>query len=260
MNRLYTVVSRPVVERLVGSFHAGTVVKSLYLQWTLGPLLEQAGRITLDAGCGSGAPLTRLLAKRFSMSRFMGLDLKLGDSQSRPSNLWLCLGDLRLLPASGPFDVIYCIDVLEHLENVEACISDLARCLAPGGYIFLHVPSRHQRHFIPGVDLEYSWLGPGQPGDAHIWAGFEPQELATWLRNANCEILLNRFTFGEMTTILKELFMLGEEYRIPGVGLALLPFVVIAAWLERHIGSSKGNGILILARSLGKSGEPKDAV
>jgi 2-polyprenyl-3-methyl-5-hydroxy-6-metoxy-1,4-benzoquinol methylase len=232
-------------------------VKSLYLQWTLGPFLEKTGGITLDAGCGSTAPLTRLLARRFSTSRFMGLDLKPRVPQSHPPNLWLCVGDLRVFPAAGPFDMIYCIDVLEHLENVEACICDFARCLTPGGYMFLHVPSRHQRHFLPGVDLEYSWLGPGEPGDAHIWEGFEPEQLETWLSKAGCQVLLSRFTFGMMTTILKELFMLGEARRIPGVGLGLFPFLVFAAWFERRLGGRSGNGLLILARKVDVSGEGK---
>lgn len=255
VNRLYTALSRPALERCVGSLHAGAIVKSLYLQWTLGPFLKTKGGMILDAGCGPMAPFARLLARRFASWNFLGLDLKLTLPQSHPTNLWLCTGDLHTLPVAGPFDVIYCIDVLEHLEDVETCLYNLARCLTPGGYIFLHVPSSRQRHFLPGVDLEYSWLGPGEPGDVHIWDGFEPQELETWLSKAGCQVLLNRFTFGMMTTILKELFMLGEARRIPGVGLGLFPLLVLTAWLERYIGGSRGNGILILARSLEGSGE-----
>lgn len=257
MNRLYTLVSRPALDQW-GSFHAGAIVKSLYLQWTLGPLLRKRSGIALDAGCGPTAPFSRVLARRLAAWHFLGLDLKLTLPQSAPPNLRLCIGDLRGLPVAGPFDVIYSIDVLEHLEDVETCLSDLARCLAPGGYIFLHVPSRRQRHFLPGVDLEYSWLGPGKPGDLHIWKGFEPQELETWLQKAGCEVLLSRFTFGMMMTILKELFMLGEARRIPGTGLALLPFVVLAAWLERYLGGRTGNGVMLLARSANGSAEAQE--
>lgn len=254
MNRLYTLVSRPALNQW-GSFHAGAIVKSLYLQWTLGPLLKKRSGIALDAGCGPTAPFARVLARRLAAWHFLGLDLKLTPSQNAPPNLRLCIGDLRGLPVAGPFDAIYCIDVLEHLEDAEACISNLARRLNPGGYIFIHVPSRHQRHFLPKVDLEYSWLGPGQPGDAHIWDGFEPQELEMWLQKAGCQVILSRFTFGMMTTILKELFMLGEARRIPGIGLAFLPFVVPAAWLERYLGGRRGNGVMLLARSSNGSAE-----
>lgn len=254
MNWLYTLMSRPALDRW-GSFHAGAIVKGLYLQWTLSPFLKETRGIIFDAGCGSMASFARVLASQFPAWHFIGLDLKLATPQSRAPNLHLCVGDLRGLPVTGPFDVIYCIDVLEHLEDVETCLSDLVRCLSPGGYMFLHVPSRHQRHFLPGVDLEYSWLGPGEPGDCHIWKGFEPQELEAWLQKAGCQVMLSRFTFGRTITILKELFMLGEARRIRGVGLALLPFVVLAAWFERYLGGSRGNGVMLLARSSNGSGE-----
>ena len=255
VKRLYTTVSRPALERWGGSLHAGAVVKSLYLQWTLRSFLKKTGGIILDAGCGSTAPLAGLLARRFPTWHCVGLDLKLTLPQNHSPNLWLCIGDLRALPVGGPFDVIYCIDVLEHLEDVETCLLNIVRCLTPGVYIFIHVPSRRQRRFLPGVDLEYSWLGPGDAGDAHVWKGFEPDELETWLQNAGCHVLQSRFTFGRLTTIVKELFMLGEARRIPGVGLGLFPFIVLAAWLERYGGGSKGNGVLLLARSVNGSGE-----
>lgn len=255
VKRLYTTVSRPALERWVGSLHAGAVVKSLYLQWTLGPFLKKRRGRTLDAGCGFMAPFACLLARRFPTRYFVGFDLKLTLPQNHSPNLWLCMGDLRAPPVGGSFDVIYCIDVLEHLEDVETCLFNLVRCLTPGGYILLHVPSRRQRHFLPGVDLEYSWIGPGEAGDAHVWKGFEPHELETWLQKAGCHVLQSRFTFGTLTTILKELFMLGEARRIPGIGLGLFPFIVGAAWLERYGRGSKGNGVLLLARSLPGSGE-----
>jgi hypothetical protein len=110
------------------------------------------------------------------------------------------------------------------------------------------VPSCYQRWFLPGVDHEYSWLGPGEPGDAHLREGFGPEELKTWLGKAGCEVLIVRFTFGRIVTILKEIFMLGEASRIPGIGLVLFPPVMLAAWLDWHLGGRRGNGLLLLAR------------
>jgi SAM-dependent methyltransferase len=247
---VYRLVSRVVVERWVGSLHAGAIVRGLYLSWTLGPLLKAATGMTLDAGCGRMAQFACLLARRLPAWRLLAVDLRLVRPESPPPNLRLVIGDLRGLPVSGPFQAIYCLDVLEHLENVEACLSDLARCLAPGGYFLIHVPSTSQRHFLPGVDHEYSWLGPGEPGDAHVREGLELAELDPWLRKAGCQVLLARFTFGRAVSILQEIFMLGEARRIPGVGLALVPLVVLATWLERHFGGRSGNGLLVLARRM----------
>lgn len=239
-----------IVERWVGSLHAGALVKGLYLRWALAPRLRRAPGVGFDAGCGPEAAFARLLAHSYPGWRIVGLDLKLGDDagNGRPRNLILCRGDLRSLPLTGPFDFIYSVDVLEHLDDPEACLARLVDRLAAGGWLLLLVPSLRQRHFLPGVDRSYSWLGPPAAGDDHLREGFEPEELAAWLRGAGCEVLTWRFTFGPALTILKELFMLGEERRIPGIGLALSPLVVLVAWLERWFGGRKGNGLLLLAR------------
>ncbi|HLE45050.1 MAG TPA: methyltransferase domain-containing protein [Methylomirabilota bacterium] len=245
---VYGFLSRTVTERWAGSLHAGALVKGLYLQWMLGPRLRKAAGTAFDAGCGEQAQFARLLARRFPAWRFVGMDLKIAAGERRLPNLLLCQGDLSRLPVAGPFDVIWSVDVLEHLEDAEACLRALAERLSPGGWFFLHVPSLRQHHFLRGVDLEYGWLGPPGAGDAHVWEGFEPEQLVAWLQKAGCQVLACRFTFGRPVTVLKEVFMLAEARRIPGVGLTLFPFVVLAAWLERRFGPRSGNGLLLLAR------------
>lgn len=245
---MYHLLSRGVVERWVGSLHAGALTKGLYLQWTLGPRLRRTPGIAFDAGCGEWAHFARLLARRFPGWRFLGLDLKFASPDGLPSNLWLCRGDLRALPLNGPVHAIYCIDVLEHVEDAKPVLLDFARCLERKGVLFLHVPSAHQRWFLPGVDRDYSWLGPPRPGDRHFREEFDLAELAGWLDEAGFDLLLSRFTFGWAVQILKELFMLGEARRIPAVGLCLFPFVAAAAWLEWRWGCRRGNGLLLLAQ------------
>lgn len=126
------------------------------LRWRLGPLLRRGSGIAFDAGCGEQAQLTCLLARRFPAWRFLRLDLKLAGGDRQLPNLLLCQGALTRLPVAGHFDVILSVDVLEHLADVGACLGSLVERLAPGGWLVLHVPSLRQRHFLPGVDLEYS--------------------------------------------------------------------------------------------------------
>lgn len=54
LRRVYGALQRRVVERWTGGLHAGTVVKGLYLQWTLGPTFRAVSGRALDAGCGDG--------------------------------------------------------------------------------------------------------------------------------------------------------------------------------------------------------------
>ncbi|OLB95030.1 MAG: hypothetical protein AUH30_16560 [Candidatus Rokubacteria bacterium 13_1_40CM_68_15] len=246
-----------MVECWTGGLHAGTVVKGLYLKWTLGPMFLSASGRALDAGCGEGANFARLLARRLPGWRFVAIDLAHGGAPPSEPNVSRCVGDLRALPVVGPFDVVYNIDVLEHVDDPPRLLAAFAACLRPHGILYLHVPASEQRHFLPGVDREYSWLGPPSLGDVHLFEGFDPVQLASWLQEAGFAVVSTRRTFGTAVSVLKELFMLAEARRVPGVGLALLPFLALAARLEWWWGGRRGNGVCIVARRMASAGRPR---
>jgi len=248
LRRAYGALQRRVVGRWTGGLHAGSVVKGLYLQWSLGPTFRAASGRALDAGCGDGANFARLLARRRPGWRFVAMDLALQDPGSSEPNVSLCVGDLRALPVAGPFDVIYTIDVLEHVEDPPRLLAAFATCLRPDGILYLHVPAAEQRQFLPGVDREYSWLGPPSPGDVHLFEGFDAAQLVGWLEAAGFAVLSTRRTFGVVVSILKELFMLAEARRVPAVGLALVPLLALATRLEWWWGGRRGNGVCVVAR------------
>jgi len=248
LRRLYGGVQRQIVERFTGGLHAGTVVKGLYLQWTLAPLLRGVAGLVLDAGCGEGANFSRLLARNRPGWRFVAIDLGFKDKRPTAPNVWRCVGDLLAMPVSGPFDIVYNIDVLEHVEEPPRLLAEFAQCLRPGGVLYLHVPAQEQRHYLPGVDRDYSWLGPPDPGDVHFFEGFTERQIVGWLESAGFEVMSRRHTFGAPVAILKDLFMLGEQWRVPAVGLVLLPLLVAAARLEWWFGGRRGNGFCVVAR------------
>lgn len=100
---------------------------------------QLAGKLVLDAGCGSG--------------RFSEIALKLGASLiavdyssavdaskqnlSAPNKL-IVQGDLAALPVlDQTFDFIYCIGVLQHTSEPARIVKELLRCLKIGGEITL---------------------------------------------------------------------------------------------------------------------------
>jgi 2-polyprenyl-3-methyl-5-hydroxy-6-metoxy-1,4-benzoquinol methylase len=112
-------------------------------QQTLLAELEAAGMRfdgarCLDVGCSNGSLL--LAAREKGAARCVGVDV----SEARlASARELCQGsdvELRLLDLatgdlpenSGPFDVIFCTDVLEHVESIPGILAAMARYLAPG--------------------------------------------------------------------------------------------------------------------------------
>jgi ubiquinone/menaquinone biosynthesis C-methylase UbiE len=121
----------------------------------------------LDFGCSVGGKCFSLRQK-FPGIKVVGLD---------PDNLALQVGQAYadLMAASGEdnlptfiaargenlpfpdsaFDLITSVTVIEHVDDVEACIRETARVLAPGGYLILEAPNYlwpfepHLRVFIP---------------------------------------------------------------------------------------------------------------
>ncbi|HKX30938.1 MAG TPA: class I SAM-dependent methyltransferase [Blastocatellia bacterium] len=101
----------------------------------------------LDAGCGQGEILSEF--RRFGVPvDYYGVDLGVGD----PS--WefkvSALADLHQLPfRSGSFDKIICNQVLEHLDEPDSALRELARVLRPGGRAFISVPFVWHLHQEP---------------------------------------------------------------------------------------------------------------
>ena len=94
----------------------------------------------IDLGCGTGANLRRLLGDLGGI----GLD---GDAEG----LRFCRerGAARLVRADGSSipirgaaaGVVLALDVLEHLEDDEAALAEIARILRPGGFLLANVPA-----------------------------------------------------------------------------------------------------------------------
>ena len=94
----------------------------------------------LDVGCASGF-LTSRIAGFFPLSESFGVDsykeaIRFG--QKSYPNIKFRYGDAHKLPfKNGSFDLITCIETLEHLENPEEAICEMYRCLKNAGYILI---------------------------------------------------------------------------------------------------------------------------
>jgi 2-polyprenyl-6-hydroxyphenyl methylase/3-demethylubiquinone-9 3-methyltransferase len=94
----------------------------------------------LDIGCGGG-----LLAEEFTKlgAKVVGIDIsheaiKKAKEHANQNNLDIkyVAGEAERLPFSDKFDIVVCADVFEHVNNLDRCISELARILKPGGLLF----------------------------------------------------------------------------------------------------------------------------
>src|SRR5579872_4424495 len=104
------------------------------------PGAQQEPLYILDVGCGTGAMSARVAGwGRVVSDDYSPLALQF--SRRRGLEHLVGADAMRLPFASGRFDVIVCMDVLEHLSNDCAALAEFNRVLKPGGRLFATVPA-----------------------------------------------------------------------------------------------------------------------
>ena len=152
-----------------------------------GPL---AGRAVVDVGCGGGL-LSEAMARKGA--RVVGLDM--ADDLLRVAELHgLEAGvsvDYHHEPAeqhalghAGRYDVVTCMEMLEHVPDPASVVRALAALAKPGGHVFVSTLNRTPRAYllaILGAEYLLRLLAPG----THTYEKFiRPSELAAWARDA----------------------------------------------------------------------------
>jgi SAM-dependent methyltransferase len=153
-------------------------------------LPRRAGLRLLDLGCGYHATLLRSLLPR--LEEGVGIDLGVSDEARRIPGLSFLEGGLEEhLPrlASGRFDVVMLISVLEHLAEPLPVLEHCRRALSGGGLLLVNVPTWWGKAL-----LEFSAFrlgtSPAEEMDDHkmyygkrdLWpllvkAGFRPRDI-----------------------------------------------------------------------------------
>lgn len=112
------------------------------------------GSRVLDAGAGEGRfkPL-------FAHTRYIGVDLAVGDATWDYSGLDAINTLDRLCFADASFDAVVFTQVMEHLPEPGAVVGELARVLRPGGLLILVAPQSWHEHQIPYDFYRYTSYG-----------------------------------------------------------------------------------------------------
>jgi len=103
---------------------------------------DVAGKTVLDVGCASGALLYML--KKHETKEVVGIDSAEYPVSFGVEHYGLDLRPVALESANLPdayFDLITLIDVIEHIEDINAFLIELRRVLKPGGNIFIITPN-----------------------------------------------------------------------------------------------------------------------
>jgi cyclopropane-fatty-acyl-phospholipid synthase len=125
------------------------------------------GQRILELGCGWGS-LTLWMAERFPNARITGVSNSrtqrehiLGQAAARGlGNVEIITTDVnRLELPEGAFDRVVSIEMFEHMRNYRTLLGNIARWLAPGGQLFVHIFVHRHLMYPFEVEGEDNWMG-----------------------------------------------------------------------------------------------------
>jgi SAM-dependent methyltransferase len=128
-----------------------------------------AGSLVLDAGAGEGR-----YQPEFAHTRFIGVDLAVGDAEWDYHNLDAICTLVELPFQANAFDAVLLTQVLEHVPEPLAVLKEIQRVLKPGGRLFLTVPQSWHQHQKPHDYFRYTSFGLKYLFER---AGLQPQSI-----------------------------------------------------------------------------------
>lgn len=153
-----------------------------------------AGRRVLDVGCGGGILSESMAARGAEVT---GIDL--GAAPLEVARLHLLESglhvDYRQVPVEelaaempGRFDVVTCMEMLEHVPDPASVVQACAQLVRPGGRVFLSTINRNPKSYLFAI-VGAEYLLRMLPRGTHDYARFiRPSELGRWLRAAELDI------------------------------------------------------------------------
>ena len=152
------------------------------------------GKTVLDVGCGGGI-LSESMAEKGA--KVTGIDLgekalKVAQLHSLESGVAV---DYKFISAEelaenspASFDVVTCLEMLEHVPNPTSVVAACAKLVKPGGHVFFSTINRNPKAYLFAV-IGAEYVLNMLPRGTHDYAKFiKPSELASFVRGANLSL------------------------------------------------------------------------
>jgi 2-polyprenyl-6-hydroxyphenyl methylase/3-demethylubiquinone-9 3-methyltransferase len=182
-------------------------INPLRLEW-INARAPLAGKRVLDVGCGGGILAESMARKDADVS---GIDLsdkalKVADLHSLESGIRvhyekIAVEDLAARQA-GAFDVVTCMEMLEHVPDPASIVRACAALAKPGGQLFFSTLNRNSKAYLFAI-LGAEYLLHMLPRGTHDYAKFlTPAELSRFIREAGLELdALKGLSYNPLTKI-----------------------------------------------------------
>jgi len=173
-------------------------INPLRLEW-IDELAGLRGKTVLDIGCGGGI-LAESMARRaghvtgidlaarpLGVARLHALEAGVGNLEYRE-----VAAEALAAETPGAFDVVTCMEMLEHVPDPSSVVRAASTLAKPGGWVFFSTLNRNPKSFlfaIVGAEYVLKLL----PRGTHEYAKFiRPSELARWSREAGLALHATR--------------------------------------------------------------------
>jgi 2-polyprenyl-6-hydroxyphenyl methylase / 3-demethylubiquinone-9 3-methyltransferase len=172
-----------------GEFRPLHEINPLRLDWIARHAALEGSKV-LDVGCGGGI-LAEAMARRGA--QVTGIDLS--DKALRVAQLHLLESRLEVqyenvsvenyaAAHAGKFDVVTCMELLEHVPEPAAMVAACARLVRPGGQVFFSTINRNPKSYLFAV-VGAEYVLKLLPKGTHDYLRFiKPSELSRWSRAA----------------------------------------------------------------------------
>ncbi len=156
-------------------------------------LASVRGKKTLDVGCGGGILAEALAARGADVT---GIDM--AEKPLKVAQLHLLESgrkvDYRLTAIEslaeetpGSFEVVTCMEMLEHVPDPASTIAACARAAKPGAWLFFSTLNRNPKSYLFAI-IGAEYVLKLLPKGTHEYAKFiRPSELTTWCRAAGLQ-------------------------------------------------------------------------
>ncbi|NVJ65963.1 MAG: bifunctional 2-polyprenyl-6-hydroxyphenol methylase/3-demethylubiquinol 3-O-methyltransferase UbiG [Gammaproteobacteria bacterium] len=171
-----------------GDFKPLHDINPLRLDFILEHANGLAGKKVLDIGCGGG-----ILAESMAKEGATVTAIDMGDMPLEVAKLHLLESNLSIdylkstaedfaEKHAGQFDVVTCLEMLEHVPDPESVIKSCRKLVKPDGHVFFSTINRNPKSFLFAI-VGAEYLLQMLPKGTHDFKKFiRPSELESWAR------------------------------------------------------------------------------